>query len=162
MPMRRLFAAAMLAVAAASLGPAAADPKISPPKGYRLWFHVNSRIVDQSSPQFSTLGGLHNVYLSPGGLAMLRNDRPYPDGTSFVDDVHEFKVVDGTYIEGERKALAVMVRNARKYAATGGWGFQAWAKGDPTQPLVTDAAKQCFGCHTERRDHQYVFSTYIP
>ena len=42
-------------------------------------------------------------------------------------------------------------------ASTGGWAWQAWAGGDPSKPLVTDAAKQCFECH-----HDYVYSTYIP
>lgn len=161
----RLFAAASvaLAVVVADVGATAvADTKLSPPKNYRLWFHVNTSIVDKSSPLFATLGGLHNIYLSPGGLAMLKNDRPYPDGTSFVDDIHEFTITDGTYVEGERKALAVMVRNAKKYAATGGWGFQAWIAGDAKKPIVTDPAKQCFACHTQKKDHQYVFSTYIP
>jgi hypothetical protein len=32
-------------------------------------------------------------------------------------------------------------------ASTGGWGFQPWQGGDPKNPVVTDAAKQCFACH---------------
>jgi hypothetical protein len=55
-----------------------------------------------------------------------------------------------------------MVKDAKKYAATGGWGFQAWAGGDPAKPLVTDPAKQCFACHTQKKDQQFVFSTYLP
>ena len=99
---------------------------------------------------------------------MLKSGRPYPRGTIFADDIHEFTVNDGAYVEGERKVLAVMVRDAEKYAATGGWGFQAWLEGDPKKPVVTDAAKQCFGCHTQKlaiprpEEHRYVFSTYMP
>lgn len=158
----RLSAVAVV-LAIASLGATAtADTKLSPPRGYRLWFHVNSAIVDKSSPNFATIGGFHSVYLSPGSVAMLKNERPYPDGTVYVDDVHEATLTDGTYAEGERKATAVMVRNAKKFAATGGWGFQAWLGGDPKKPIVTDPAKQCFACHEARKDHQYVFSTYLP
>jgi hypothetical protein len=29
---------------------------------------------------------------------------PYPDGTVFADDVHEFSVKDGSYVEGDKKA----------------------------------------------------------
>jgi Cytochrome P460 len=167
-PIRSIFFAAG-ALAAIGLGSAAiADTSITPPKGYRMWFHVNTLVVDKQSPLFEAFGGINNVYLSPGGVAMLKNGRPYPDGTTFVDDIHEFTVKDGSYFEGERKVLAVMVRNTKKYAATGGWGFQAWAAGDPKKPLVTDPVKQCFGCHTQKiaiprlAEHQYVFSTYIP
>ena len=34
-----------------------------------------------------------------------------------------------------------MVKNAKRYASTGGWGFQAWGGGDPKKPLVTDATR---------------------
>jgi len=64
--------------------------------------------------------------------------------------------------EGGRKAIALMVKDANKYAATGGWGFQAWAGGDPEKPVVTDAANQCFACHVTQKAHDYVYSTYIP
>ena len=166
-PIRSIFLAAG-ALASGLSAAAIADTPLSPPKGYRTWFHVNTMVIDTQSPLFPALGGMNNVYLSPGGVAMLKNGRPYPDGTTFVDDIHEFAVKDGTYVEGERKVLAVMVRNARKYAATGGWGFQAWAAGDAKKPLVTDPVKQCFGCHTQQiaiprpAEHQYIFSTYIP
>jgi Cytochrome P460 len=76
--------------------------------------------------------------------------------------IDEFTVSDGSYVEGGRKAIALMEKDAKKYAATGGWGFQAWAGGDPKKPLVTDAAKQCFACHEPQKVHDYVFSTYIP
>jgi hypothetical protein len=159
--------AAALAFAAAGLD-AAADTELSPPRGYRQWFHVNTQVVDKESALFADFGGMHNIYLSPGGVAMLKNGRAYPTGTVFVDDVHDFSVKEGTYAEGDRKLLAVMVRDAQKYAATGGWGFQAWDGGDATKPVVTDPTRQCFGCHTQKIaiprpvEHQYVFSTYIP
>ena len=53
-------------------------------------------------------------------------------------------------------------RAAVRVASTGGSGWQAWAGGDPAKPLVTDAAKQCVECHSARKDHDYVYSTYIP
>ncbi|MBV8747504.1 MAG: cytochrome P460 family protein [Xanthobacteraceae bacterium] len=49
-----------------------------------------------------------------------------------------------------------------KYASTGGWGFQVFLGGDPQKPVVTDAVTECFACHTPRKDHDYVYSTYIP
>jgi Cytochrome P460 len=80
----------------------------------------------------------------------------------FVTDLHEFMVSDGSYVEGPRKALAVMVKDSKKYASTGGWGFQLWEGGGPKRPVVTDATKQCFECHQPKKDQDYVYSTYIP
>jgi len=131
------------------------------PVGYRNWFHVNSMVVSKDSPLFEGLGGMHNVYVNAKGLEALKNGKPYPNGTVFVSDVHLFEVTDGSYVEGDRKALATMVKDSKKYAATGGWGFQVWGGGDPKKPVVNDPAKQCFECHQPKKDQDYVYSTYL-
>jgi hypothetical protein len=154
------FGAAVVAASGVTLAAATAD--FTPPTGYRHWFHVNSQLVDSTSPSFAQLGGLHNVYVNAIGQPALESNAPYPDGSVFADDVHKFTVSSGTYTEGARAALVVMKKDGKLYAATGGWGFQAWAGGDPAKPLVTDPVAQCFNCHTSQTDHQYVFSTYIP
>jgi Cytochrome P460 len=42
-----------------------------------------------------------------------------------------------------------MQKDGRRFAGTGGWGFQGFAEGDPARPVVgKDAATACFGCHT--------------
>lgn len=150
---------AVLAIASTAAEPA---DDIKPPTGYRHWFHVNTMIVDKASPLFEQLGGMHNVYVNSAGEAALKKGGPYPNRSMFVSDVHEFTVSDGSYVEGGRKVLAVMVKDAKKYASTGGWGFQAWAGGDAKKPVVTDATKQCFECHQPKKDQDYVYSTYIP
>jgi hypothetical protein len=157
----RLLPATLGLLAAAPL-PAEPADDIKPPSGYRQWFHVNTMIVDKASPLFGELGGMHNVYVNSVGATALRKGGPYPNKTLFVTDLHEFTVSDGSYIEGARKALAVMVKDSKKYSSTGGWGFQLWEGGDPKKPVVTDAAKQCFECHQPKKDQDYVYSTYIP
>jgi len=137
------------------------------PTGFRDWFVVNSMIVTKDSPISAQIGGMHIIYVNAKGLPTLkkRGPFPYPDGTIFADDVHEFSVKDGSYVEGAKKAVTVMVKNAKKYATTGGWGFQVWAGGDPSKPLVPDAAhaiQACFVCHTPQKAQDYTFSTYIP
>jgi hypothetical protein len=137
------------------------------PTGYRDWFVVNSMIVTKDSPISDQIGGMHIIYVNAKGLPTLKKGGPfpYPDGTIFADDVHEFSVKVGSYVEGSKKAVPVMVKDAKKYATTGGWGFQVWAGGDPSKPLVPDAAHAvhaCFACHTPQKDQDYTFSTYIP
>ncbi len=156
----RLFCAALLTAMVPLAAESADDIKL--PVGYRSWFHVNTSIVDKASPLFETLGGMHNIYVNSTGQTALKKGAPYPDKTVFVSDVHEFTVSDGTYVEGPRKALAIMVKDRKKYASTGGWGFQLWAGGDPKKTVVTDPAKQCFECHQPKKDQDYVYSTYIP
>jgi hypothetical protein len=157
----QLFSATLAVLVMTSIAAEPADG-IKPPSGYRNWFHVNTMIVDKASPLFDTLGGMHNVHVNSVGEAALKKGGPYPDRTVFVTDLHEFSVSDGSFVMGNRKGLAVMVKDAKKYAATGGWGFQFFAGGDPKKPVVTDAAKQCFECHVPKKDQDYVYSTYIP
>ena len=156
------FLYATLGLLAVASFPAEPADDIKPPTGYRHWFHVNTMIVDKASPLFESLGGMHNVYVNSAGEAALKKGGPYPDRAMFVTDLHDFSISDGSYVEGARKALAVMVKDSKKYPSTGGWGFQLWEGGDPKKPAVTDAAKQCFECHQPRKDHDYVYSTYIP
>jgi hypothetical protein len=141
---------------------AQATNDLKPPVGYRHWFHVNTMIVDKASPLFDGLGGMHNVHVNSVGEPALKKGGPYPDRTVFITDLHDFAVVDGSYVEGALKGLAVMVKDSKKYASTGGWGFQFWAGGDPKKPQVTDATKQCFECHQPKKGQDYVYSTYIP
>src|SRR5579862_2671664 len=97
---------------------------IKVPVGYRNWFHVNTMIVDKASPLFEALGGMHNVHVNSTGESALKNEGPYSDNLNFVTDLHDFSTSDGAYVEGPLKGLAVMVKNQKKYASTGGWGFQ--------------------------------------
>jgi hypothetical protein len=163
----RVFAVVgtLLSLTAVSAQPAGDEVQF--PTEFRNWFTVNSMIVTKDSPISSQIGGMHIIYVNAKGLPVLKNGGPlpYPDGTVFADDVHDFSVEDGSYVEGSKKAVTVMVKDAKKYPTTGGWGFQVWGGGDPTKPLIPDTAhavKACFTCHTPRMDHDYTFSTYIP
>ena len=156
------------ALVAVSLGAAGLQrPKtaaaIHYPTGYRHWTHVKSMaIVDKSNPLFGQFGGIHSVYVNDRGLRILQKGGVYPDGSVFVFDLLAARLENGAYVEGKRKVLAVMVKNAKRYASTGGWGFQAFAKGDPQKPVVTDARQQCFGCHASQKKTDYVFSAWRP
>src|ERR1700730_3646830 len=132
------------------------------PASQRNWYYVNTVVSDKGSPLFEAMGGMHNVYINATGGTALKKGQPYPDKTVLLVDLHAFTVSDGSYVEGPRKATAIMLKDEKKYASTGGGGFQAWAGGDPTKPLVTDPAKQCFECHQPKKDQDYVYSTYIP
>ena len=150
------------AVGCVTLFTAAAADDLKLPASFRHWYHVNTMVIDKGSPLFEAMGGMHNVYINSTGGAALRKGEPYPDKTVLLIDLHEFTVSDGSYVEGPRKATAIMLKDVKKYASTGGWGFQAWAGGDPTKPFVTDPTKQCFECHQSKKDQDYVYSTYIP
>ena len=52
-----------------------------------------------------------------------------------------------------------MVKDSKKYAATGGWGFADFTGGKAGgKPLH----ETCFPCHTPAKDRDYVFTRYAP
>jgi hypothetical protein len=55
--------------------------------------------------------------------------------------------------------VQVMVKDSKKYAATGGWGFGDFKDGKPGDEALH---KACFGCHVPAKAHDYVFAHYKP
>src|ERR1700733_10209151 len=95
----------------------AASDDVPFPTNFRDWFAVNSMIVTKDSPISAQIGGLHIVYVNAKGLPVLKSGGPYPypDGTVFADDVHEFSIKDGSYVEEAKKAVTGMVEDSKKY-----------------------------------------------
>jgi hypothetical protein len=162
---KRLFMPAAVAALVATgtvLAKTEDGPKI--PTDFQSGHLANSLLVTKEPNKTGLITGVHLIYVNSAGFDRLKRGgtTPYPDGTVFVDDVREFSVDDGAYHQGGRKFLTVMVKDAKKYASTGGWGFQAWPGGDPAKPVVNDVQKQCFACHVPEKGNDYVFSTFLP
>ena len=56
--------------------------------------------------------------------------------------------------------LQFMVKDTKKYAATGGWGFAQFNKGE--KPASDASLKPCFSCHQSSKAHDFVFTHYAP
>jgi Cytochrome P460 len=52
-----------------------------------------------------------------------------------------------------------MVKDSKKYAASGGWGFADFMNGKPGSEALHQT---CFPCHQPAKDHDYVFTHYAP
>jgi hypothetical protein len=165
MPKSRLVIPIALVAGLVATGTLFASTKDGPkiPTDFQRGYLANSMLVTKEPNKTGLITGVHLIYVNPIGLDRLKRggSAPYPDGAMFVDDVREFSLDDGAYHQGGRKFLTVMVKDSKKYASTGGWGFQAWPGGDPTKPIVDDSTKQCFGCHVPEKANDYVFSTYL-
>ena len=96
------------------------------------------------------------------------NKLPFPDGSIIValhwkrtpsdDDNKVFGKVQA-FVAGSLVNMQIMVKDSRKYSATGGWGF-----GDFTDGKPADEAKHktCFQCHQPGKDRDFVFTRYAP
>jgi len=52
-----------------------------------------------------------------------------------------------------------MVKDSKKYAATGGWGYAHFNEGKSADVAVL---KTCFPCHATIKERDYVFTRYAP
>lgn len=130
------------------------------PEGYRSWTHVKSLVLQPGHPLFDSFGGLHHVYVNGKGLSALKSSQPFPDGSVFVFDLLEVDTGGNAIAEGKRKVLAVMEKNSKAFATTGGWGFEGFA-GATRDRVVKDGGAGCFACHaTEAKATDYVFSRW--
>jgi len=97
---------------------------------------------------------------------------PFPDGAIIaaihwtrVSSEENDKVLDGpfpgtqSFVIGSRVNVQFMVKDSKKYAATGGWGFADFTDGKPGDKTLHEA---CFPCHVPAKDRDYVFTRYAP
>lgn len=151
-----LFACALLASA-----PQAAEP-VAYPAGYRSWTHVKSMVIEPGHALYDSFGGLHHLYANELAMQGYRVGR-FPDGSVIVFDLLAAVSSGHTVTAGDRKVVGVMVKDARRHAATGGWGFEAFVGDSSTERAVgADAATACFACHEARREQDFVFSAWRP
>ena len=62
-------------------------------------------------------------------------------------------------VAGSATNVQFMVKDSKKYAATGGWGFADFKDGKPGDEALH---KTCFPCHQPAKAQDYVFTHYAP
>ncbi|HEX4506758.1 MAG TPA: cytochrome P460 family protein [Alphaproteobacteria bacterium] len=135
-------------------------------KGYEDWQMVG---VSQATPQ-----GHQLIEVILGNPAMIEayksgiptNGKPVPDGARMVK-IHwnaEKSATDpgNPLVPGTLHDIDTMVKDSKRFAATGGWGYGQFnydAATDTFSPLGTGAA--CgYACHNIVKTNDYVFTTY--
>jgi hypothetical protein len=94
---------------------------------------------------------------------------PFPDGTiiarlawSYVP-LEESSTAFGrlqSFVAGPPKnGVQFMVKDSKKYAPTGGWGFAQFNDGKPADEAVHNT---CFSCHEAVKARDFVFARYAP
>ena len=139
---------------------AADNASVPYPQGYRDWTHVKSMVIQPGHPLHEAFGGIHHLYANKAAMQGYAKGR-FPDGAVIVFDLLEAKSADNAIQEGARKVVGVMQKDAKKFAATGGWGFEGFKGDSKTERAVgANAATACYQCHTSRKDNDFVFSAH--
>ncbi|GEP07070.1 cytochrome P460 family protein [Methylobacterium oxalidis] len=157
------LAAAGLAVAAPSPEPGDAKPAspifgVTVPDGYRAWQLIAPALEGEPLNELRAVVG-NDVAVK----AYANGTLPFPDGTVLVKLAWKHvpsPEFEPATVPGRATTVQVMVKDAKRYAATGGWGFGRFIDGRPV-----DAAQHetCFACHEARvKGHDFVFTRFAP
>lgn len=95
--------------------------------------------------------------------AYREGNRPFPDGTVLAKLAWK-EVASPDFasasIPGNATTVQIMVKDSKRYAASGGWGFGRFIDGKPVDEAQH---RTCFACHESRvRDRDYVFTRWAP
>jgi Cytochrome P460 len=134
-------------------------PAVPYPDGYRAWSHVRSSAIGPGSANFAQMGGFQHIYANDQAMSGYRT-RQFPEGSVIVFDWLEMRERAGAFSEGPRRQVDVMVKDSKRYAATGGWGFQRFAKDSKTELATTPTPQDCFACHDKLKKDGLVLSQY--
>jgi Cytochrome P460 len=138
----------------------AQQPAVPYPEGYRAWQHVKSMVINPGHALYEAFGGVHHIYANKAAMQGYKSGK-WPEGAVIVFDLLEAKSADNSVTEGKRKVVGVMHRNTKKFASTGGWGYEGFKGDSPTDRAVgANAATACHQCHTAQKDAGFVFSKW--
>ncbi|MFZ0437879.1 MAG: cytochrome P460 family protein [Candidatus Sulfotelmatobacter sp.] len=142
-----------------------ADPifGIKIPPGYRDWTLISV------AHEEGNLNDLRALLGNDLAIKAYREGKlPFPDGTiiarlawSYVPSEENNKVFGRaqSFVPGAATNVQFMVKDSKKYAATGGWGFAQFKDGKPADAALL---KTCLTCHEPVKARDFVFSHYAP
>jgi len=135
--------------------------RVAYPEGYRDWTHVKSALTSPQHASFASMGGFHHIYANTRAMTGYRTGE-FAEGSVIVFDWLQMEEKEGMFIEGPRRQTDVMVRDPKRFGATGGWGFQRFVGDSKTERALTPSSDQCFACHERLKKNGLVLSSYRP
>jgi hypothetical protein len=142
-----------------------ADPVfgITIPPGYRDW-----KLISVAHEE-GNLNDLRALLGNDAAIEAYREGKlPFPEGTiiarlawSYLPSEENNKVFGRaqSFVPGAATNVQFMVKDTKKYAATGGWGFAQFKDGKPADAVLL---KTCFPCHEPVKARDFVFTRYAP
>lgn len=134
---------------------------ITPPVGYRDWRLIS--VAHEAGPlnDFRAMLG-NDVAID----AYRSGTRPFPDGTIIarLSWAYDSSAANNkafgrrqSFVAGKPINVQFSIRDSKKYALSGGWGYAQFNDDKPTNVAVYTG---CFSCHKAAQNRDFVFSQY--
>lgn len=136
------------------------------PPGYRDW-----KLISVAHEE-GNLKDIRAILGNDKATEAYRQDKlPFPEGTiiarlawNHVPSEENNKVFGRaqSFVPGDAPPwyLQFMVKDSKKYAATGGWGYAQFDRDG--KPAEEASLKTCYPCHTKIKERDFVFTRYAP
>jgi hypothetical protein len=136
------------------------------PAGYREW-----RLISVAHEE-GELNDLRAILGNDEAIKAYRTGKlPFPEGTIIAriawrhvpsDENNKAFGRAQSFVPGDAPPwyLQFMVKDSKKYAATGGWGYAQFDK--EGKPGRESDMKKCFPCHQAIKDRDFVFTRHAP
>jgi len=128
------------------------------PEGYRQWELIAPALEAAPLNEIRTVLG-NRIAVD----AYRRGAQPFPDGTVLVKLAWKQQpstAFASATVPGAATTVQVMVKDSKKYAASGGWGYGRFIDGKPADEAQH---RTCYACHEARaKGHDDVFTHYAP
>lgn len=153
-------------------GEAAPIYGIKLPQGYRDWRLISVKHLTGDEGKLKQLRALLGNDIA--AAAMREGKIPFPDGSMIAalhwneasSDADNQALAKGFPNDGLVSSFAgapvnvqFMIKDSKKYAASGGWGYADFVNGKPNTLAVHE---KCFPCHQPASGRDYVFTRYAP
>jgi hypothetical protein len=133
------------------------------PPGYRDWNLISVAHEEGNNNDLRAVLG-NDVAIK----AFREGSLPFPDGAiigrlawNYVPSEENNRAFGRaqSFVAGAPINIQFMVKDSKKYAATGGWGFAQFKDGKPADEA---SLKTCFPCHQPAKARDLVFTHYSP
>ena len=145
------------------------------PKNFNEWIFVGSPLTPNglnggkaNFPEF------HNVYIEPGSYEIFKKTGEFPEGTIFFKELQltiPGENPDGSrteasgrgYFPGKLNGADVTVKDSKRYAETGGWGYFNFNHHEPKAATAKAKSKEeCAFCHIASAKKDDVWTQFYP
>jgi hypothetical protein len=152
-----------------------ADGDLILPKNFHEWVYVGSPLTPNAL-NGGTAGfpEYHNVYIEPGSYDIYKKTYVFPEGTIFFKELQltlPAENADGSrtepsgrgYFPGPLNGADVTVKDSKRYADTGGWGYYNFNHHEPKAPTAKLKPKEeCAFCHIASAKKDEVWTQFYP
>ena len=153
----------------------AADELILP-KNFQEWIYVGSPLTPNAlNDGHANFPEFHNVYMEPCSYEQYQKTNVFPEGTIFFKELQltlgPAENPDGSQTEpsgrgffpGKLNGADVTVKDSKRYASTGGWGYYNFNHHEPKAPTATLKPKtECAYCHQASAKKDEVWTQFYP